>query len=119
MQGGQSHPPLLKSSQLLDGLFDHDDLSQLALWSLDFGVGVFHDFSRMNFGRNELMQGRTLTPQQVKRADEFHLKFVIAGADFGFKVHAYVGTLTGKLKLGFFTIRKQLRIACFPYMGFS
>ena len=27
------------------------------LWSLDFGVGVFHDFSRMNFGRNELMQG--------------------------------------------------------------
>ncbi len=34
------------------------------LLSLDFGVGVFHDFSRMNFGGNELMQGRTLTPQQ-------------------------------------------------------
>ena len=45
---------------------------------VDFGVGVFHDFSRMNFGGNELMQRRTLTPQ---RADEFHLIFVIAGAE--------------------------------------
>ncbi len=35
------------------------------LLSLDFGVGVFHDFSRMNFGGNELMQVRTLTPQQA------------------------------------------------------
>ena len=63
------------------------------LWSLDFGVGVFHDFSRMNFGGNELMQGRTLTPQQVremqkgfdlsqvKRADELRLEFVIAGTN--------------------------------------
>ncbi len=36
------------------------------LLSLDFGVGVFHDFSRLNFGGNELMQRRTLTPQQVR-----------------------------------------------------
>ncbi len=35
----------------------------------------------MNFDGNELMLRRTLTPQQVKRADEFHLEFVIAGAD--------------------------------------
>ena len=27
------------------------------------------------------MQGRTLTSQQVKRADEFYLEFVIADAD--------------------------------------
>ena len=43
---------------------DEDVLS--ILWSLDFGVGVFHDFSLMNFGGNELLQRRTLTPQQVK-----------------------------------------------------
>ncbi len=32
---------------------------QFVLLSLDFGVGVFHDFSRMNFGGNELLQGCT------------------------------------------------------------
>ncbi len=36
------------------GLIVNTNLS--ILWSLDFGVGVFHDFSRMNFGGNELMQ---------------------------------------------------------------
>ncbi len=40
--------------------------SDCVVLSLDFGVGVFHDFSRMNFGGNELMQGGTLTPQQVR-----------------------------------------------------
>ncbi len=35
------------------------------LWGLDFGVGVFHGFLLINFGGNELMQGRTLTSQQV------------------------------------------------------
>ena len=49
----------------------------------------------MNFGGNELMQLRTLTPQQVKRADEFHLEFVIAGTDLA----AHAGALTGKLKI--------------------
>ncbi len=60
------------------------------LWRLDFCVGVFHDFSRMNFGGNELMQGRSLTPQQVREmqkgfdlstGDEILFRFVIAGAD--------------------------------------
>ncbi len=27
------------------------------LWSPDFGIGVFHDLSRMNFSGNELLQG--------------------------------------------------------------
>ena len=58
-------------------------------------LGFFHDFSRMNFGGNELLQLRTLTPQQVKRADEFHLEFVIAGTDLA----AHAGALTGKLKI--------------------
>ena len=49
----------------------------------------------MNFGGNELLQLRTLTPQQVKRADEFHLEFVIAGTDLA----AHAGALTGKLKI--------------------
>ena len=42
------------------------------LWSLDFGVGVFHDFScmKLNFGGNEPMQGRALTPQQVREMQE-------------------------------------------------
>ena len=31
------------------------------LWILGAGVGIIHDFFRMNFGRNELMQARTLT----------------------------------------------------------
>ncbi len=67
------------------------------LWSLDFGVGVFHEFFAYKFGGNELMQGRALAPQQVNKtsekcrrtltsqqvnwADEFRLEFVIADAD--------------------------------------
>lgn len=81
------------------------------LWSLDFRVGVSHGFSRMNFGGNELMQGRSLTPQQVKcrraltsqqvkPADEFHLEFVIR-CRFGCMAHVR------KLKSRFFH-------ACFP-----
>ena len=35
-------------------------------WSLEFGVGISHDFMRMNFGGNKLMQRKTLTPQLVK-----------------------------------------------------
>ena len=30
-----------------------------------FGVGVFHEFFAYQFGGNELMQGRTLIPEQV------------------------------------------------------
>lgn len=35
------------------------------LWGLNVGVGVFHDFSLINFGGNKLVQGRTLISQQV------------------------------------------------------
>ena len=30
------------------------------LWSLDFGIGVFHEFLLINFNGDELMQGREL-----------------------------------------------------------
>ena len=35
------------------GALDSVIEARYVLWSLDFGVGVFHDFSRMNFGRND------------------------------------------------------------------
>ena len=37
----------------------------LILWSLEFGVGVFYEFLLINFVGDELMQGQTLTSQQV------------------------------------------------------
>ena len=94
-------------------------LGHRVLWSLDFGVGVFHDFSRMNFGGNELMQGRTLTPQQVREMQKgFDLstgqasRWIPLGichsrCRFGCMRCA----LTGKLKFGFFMMGKRLRIA--------
>ena len=49
-------------------------------WEL--ALELFMIFFLQNFGRNELMQARTLTSQQVKRANEFHLEFVIEAANF-------------------------------------
>ena len=36
-----------------------------ALWSLEFGVGVFHEYLLINFGWGELLQRRILTSPQV------------------------------------------------------
>ena len=45
----------------------------------------------MNFGMNELTQARTLTSQQIKRADEFQLEFVIKAADLAaWRMHMQV-----------------------------
>lgn len=35
---------------------------RLYKWSLDYGVGVFHEFLLINFVRDELMQGEELWP---------------------------------------------------------
>ena len=50
-------------------------------------------------GYNELMQARTLTSQQVKRADKFQLEFVIKAADCVALAHAHAGALIGSLKI--------------------
>lgn len=61
------------------------------LWSLGAGVKIIHDFFCKSFDRNELMQARTLTSQQVKRADKFQLEFVIRSCIFCCMAHAPAG----------------------------
>ncbi len=58
-----------KEEEILSkGIANMTTLAEVLL-SLDFGIGVFHNLLRMNFGGNELLQGalqrRTLTLQQV------------------------------------------------------
>ena len=82
-------------------------------WSL--ALAFFMSFLLINFAGDELMQGRTLTSQQVNRTDEFRLEFVIAGAE----LVAWGVCFDREFEFGVSMMGKWLRIACFSYIGFS
>ena len=44
--------------------------SFLTIWSLNFGVGVFHELLLINFGEDELMQRRTTGRLAVREMQE-------------------------------------------------